>query len=791
MLEILPRLAPASPVRPEWGWTAPTDIRRAASHAQESTGLDIVGSFWPVTGLIIGVDTGGTFTDTVVTGSEGTIAIGKVLSTPARPEQGVLDSLRAAARAAARAATTPAATTPAATTLGATTLGATAEHGHLEGLLARTSVLAHGTTVGLNALLTRNVARVGLITTAGFESTLAIAKANKILGLDERARRTPTMWDKPESLVGRRHVVGVHERIDASGAVIVPLDDDDVLAAVGLLVDGGVESIAVCLLWSIANAAHERRVGEVIARAHPHVRVALSSALAPRLGEYERMSTTVLDAAIGPLVASYLGRLETLLRNHGFTGSLLVARMDGSVQPAALLRHAPVYTLQSGPVAGVAAARMLGSVLGHRDVITADVGGTSFDVGLVVAGEVQYLSRPMIDRRPLALPVVDVTSIGTGGGSVAWIDERLRSLRVGPQSAGADPGPACYGRGGMRPTVTDAAAVLGYVDRLSGGLVLDADAARKAIETAIAVPLDMSVEQAADGILLVACEQMKDLVRRATVQRGHDPRTFALYVYGGAGPQYVGRFTDDLGVAEVVVPALASQFSAYGAAASELRIAVSHDVPPAPVVDRVERLAELSVELEATARAQLAEAFSVLPPGAGEHVDVVRSVGLRYYRQVNLIEVPVPDGVVDRSSVNGLVDAFRRRYEQVVGAGTSNDETPVELVRVSVSVSFPAPQVRPSRPLGSAARTGIGATATASRRAWFDGGWVDCSVHRWDDLGVGQAITGPAFIESDETAIVVYPGLVATIDAGGHARLARTGRFSRTARTGETEGASR
>jgi N-methylhydantoinase A len=686
---------------------------------------------------IIGVDTGGTFTDTVVTTERGTIALGKALSTPSEVEVGVLDSLRDAAAAAGRP---------------------------LREMLAATEVLAHGTTVGLNALLTRSGASVGLVTTAGFESTFAIAKANKIVGLDERDLRRPVRWDKPASLVARESVVGVRERIDRNGTVVSELHEDDVRAAVAWFRRRGVESVAVCLLWSIANPAHEQRVAALLHEFAPELRVAVSHELAPRLGEYERMSTTVLDAYIGPLMSSYLTRLDSLLREEGFGGELLVMRMDGAVQPATLVSRAPVAALQSGPVAGVAAARMLGARLGHPNVITADVGGTSFDVGLVVDGEVRHLPRPMIDRHPIALPVVDVTSIGTGGGSVVWLDRRLGALRVGPESAGADPGPVCYSRGGTRPTVTDAAAVLGYVSRLSGDLELDVETARAVLASEVAVPLGLSVEEAAEGVIAVACEQMHDLVRRMTVQRGHDPRRFALYAFGGAGPQYVGRFAPSLDVAAVVVPALASELSAFGAAASELRVSVSRDLPPAALHVSVDAVNTLLQELESAARDQIG---ATIAPGAGRaRLAVRRGIGVRYVRQLNLIDVPLDSPSISASGVVSLVADFRARYERLVGEGTSNDETAVEVVRVTVSIASPAPDVAPQQPHAEPV-----SHLPASRLAWFGGGWQECPVHRWPELAAGSSIVGPAFVESAQTTIVVHDGLTAIVDDLGNVHL--------------------
>src|SRR6185437_4786965 len=423
---------------------------------------------------LIGVDAGGTFTDTVVAAADGRLGVGKALSTPGHLEDGVLASVAAAA----------------------TDLGTT-----VADLLAGTDVFAHGTTAGLNALLTGTGGRVGLLTTAGFESTLAIAKANKVLGLTEDDLERPTRWDKPPLLVPRRRTRGVGGRIDATGAELEPIDLAGARAAVDDLAAAGVDSVAISLLWSVANPVHEEALAEVVAGRLPGVHLSVSNRLVPRIGEYERTSTVVVDAYVGPLVADYLRRLEDRLTEAGFSGLFAVMRMGGGVLPGVLARRMPVHTLHSGPVGGVGGAAKAGAALGQPNVITTDVGGTSFDVGLVVDGQVLYSPRPMIERQALAIPVVDVTSIGTGGGSIAWFDPALGVLRVGPDSAGAAPGPACYGRGGTRPTVTDAAAVLGYVHRLGASLVLDRDAARRAISTGVAEPLGLSVEEAADGVV--------------------------------------------------------------------------------------------------------------------------------------------------------------------------------------------------------------------------------------------------------------------------------------------------
>jgi N-methylhydantoinase A len=677
---------------------------------------------------LIGVDTGGTFTDVVVVTGSGQLAVAKALSTPGHLEDGVLAALRRAAPM----------------------VGA-----DLAGLLASTDVLAHGTTVGLNALLTGTGARVGLITTAGFESTLSIAKSNKIHDLPMADRQAPDRWAKPDVLVDPRDIAGVAGRVDASGAVLADLDEDQVRAAIAGLLRRGARSLAVCLLWSPANPAHEDRVRELVAELAPGVPVTTSSRLASRIGEYERMTTAVIDAYIAPLVSTYLERLDKQLRELGFGGTLLVVRMGGGVQPAQAARQQPVHTLRSGPAGGVAAARQLGAQAGFTSVIAADVGGTSFDVGLIIDGEPQYARRPTISRLPLAVRAVDIESIGTGGGSIAWIDTALGSLRVGPQTAAASPGPACYGLGGTRPTLTDAAVVLGYIDRLGGSLRLDAGAAGDAIRREIAEPLGLSVTAAADGIVQVACEQMRDLVRRATVQRGHDPADFALLAYGGAGPQYAAWFAAGLGVRGVIIPALAAGLSAYGALCGDLRVRAERDLRPQPLTEALSQVAAALAELEPEVRRQLHGA------GPDAQICVTRTAGLRFHRQLHRIEVEVP---ADATAAD-LIARFRDRYEQVIGPGTAPEETPVEVLSVAVDAWLPTTVP------ATAARGPASGQPARYKTAVFDGRDVRCCVYRWADLGAGQRVAGPAFIEAETTTAIVRPGQAAVVGQTGELHL--------------------
>ncbi|GAA4530713.1 hydantoinase/oxoprolinase family protein [Nonomuraea ferruginea] len=685
----------------------------------------------------IGVDTGGTFTDTVVTLSDGRLGVGKALSTPGRVEQGVLDSIVQAAAA----------------------LGLT-----LSELLSRTVILTHGTTVGLNALLTGGGARVGLLTTAGFESTLPIAKANKLHGLDELDVTMPVRWRKPDQLVARSRIAGVSERVDVSGAVVRPLDEEQARAAIRRLAERGADSVAVCLLWSPVNDGHERRLAALVAEELPGVHVSCSSAIAPVVGEYERTSTAVLDAYVAPVVATYLRALQERLREHGFGGVLMILRTGGGAEPVEHTLRAPVNTLRSGPVAGLAATAALAAELGHANVVATDVGGTSFDVGLVIGGAMQRASTPMVHRHALAIPVVEVESIGTGGGSLAWLDQGLGALRVGPRSAGADPGPACYGRGGTRPTLTDASAVLGYLSRLGESMPLDVAAAREAIRAHIAEPLGIGVVAAAEGIVRIAADQMRDLIRRTTIQRGHDPSAFALVAFGGAGPQYASWYADGLGATDVIIPNLAAELSAYGAVSSDLSIGVERGLVPGPVAEAGPAVAAALAELAGGIEADLPGAVDSVTAVSGRAPVLRHTVALRFYRQQRRIELPVAVPV-DAAELARLESEFRKRYEEIVGAGTAADGTPVEAVGVRVELVAPVPVPPP------ATRPGGAAEPVDERAAWFAGAEHRCAVYDWRRLSAGCEITGPAFVESGQTTVVLPPGRRARMDAGGHLHL--------------------
>jgi len=674
--------------------------------------------------FVIGVDSGGTFTDAVVIGDDGSVGVGKALTTDRR-STGVLDAVRAAAA-----------------DVGGDALG-------------EATLLAHGTTAGINTLLTRTGARVGMLTTVGFEDTLPIARADKTQGLEMEKLLWPTRWEKPPLLLPRSAIRGVVERVDAHGDVVTALDEAQARAAIRELRDQRVESIGVCLLWAIRNPAHEQRLAELIREELPGVPVSLSSDLAPRIGEYERAVTVMLNAYVTPTVTTYLVDLEQQLHEAQFRGAFLVMHSSGGVQRAETLAPRAINTLKSGPVGGLSAALRVSELLGHPNVICTDAGGTSFEVGLIVRGERQVARRPMVGRYPIATTMADIESIGTGGGSIAWVDPDTHALRVGPQSAGANPGPACYGRGGVAPTVTDAAVALGYLDRLGGTLELDPDAAREAIGR-IAEPLGLDVIAAAEGVLAVAETQIADLIRRVTVQRGHDPREFALYAFGGAAPQYAGRYAASVGAAEVIVPMFASVFSAYGAVASDVTSSTALDAPQ-PFPPDAAWLAQEICALEQRARTELDD-------GTGAEPQVRRFLRMRFRRQVHEVAVRLPDRTLAAEDLAGVAERFVAGYEREFGAGSTPGDAPIELVGLTVEAQVPLDRPTPRA-------TVDGTTTRGTRRACFGGAWHDCPVHGADAVADGATVKGPAFVDTATTTIVVYPGQAATGDAYGNVRL--------------------
>src|SRR6266568_6280826 len=531
----------------------------------------------------LGADTGGTFTDLAEIDGDGRLRFEKAFSTPRAPEQGILDALAALAKVAGV---------------------------DIRQLLGETARFAHGTTVSTNALIQRRGARVGLITTAGFEDTLIIGRGpvGRAGGLPQSKAMDFLHTEPPPPLVPKALVRGVSERIMNEGKVLARLDEDETRSAIAALIGAGIESLAVCLLWSFRNPIHERRVREIARSLAPDLPVSLSCEIAPRMGEFERTVTTVVNAFIGPVTERYISGLQSRLADLGLARPVQVMTSAGAVMLPDAVAHQAVAVVNSGPIGGLVAARHVGAELGHRKIITADMGGTSFDVGLIVDGVFEEEGTPFLGQGlPVHVPSIKLVTIGAGGGSLAWTDGYRH--QVGPQSAGADPGPACYGRGGEEPTVADALVVLGIIDPknfFGGRYPLDPAKARAAIDARVAKPLGLDTLEAAAGIYEVVTAKMGDLIRKVTVESGHDPREFCLLSYGGAGGAHCAAFAAQLGIKRVIVPYAAAVFSALGMVLSDIAYRHVRSAPvPLEGAGTVAAVNGVLAELAENARADL------------------------------------------------------------------------------------------------------------------------------------------------------------------------------------------
>ncbi|MCO6044890.1 hydantoinase/oxoprolinase family protein [Aeoliella sp. ICT_H6.2] len=594
--------------------------------------------------------------------------------------------------------------------------------------------LVHGTTVATNALLERRGARTALVTTAGFRDLLAIARQNRPALYDLRARRTPP-------LIPRHLRLEVSERVDAEGKIRAPLDLEELERVIDQLESLGVESVAVGLLFSHVNPAHELATARRIAERLPSVGVTMSHTMAAVPGEYERLSTTAVNAFVQPVMHEYLTRLTQRLESEGVRADVMVMKSSGGVGPAAAVAEKCVETVLSGPAGGVMACVDLAHRTPHQNLIAADMGGTSFDVAVVTAGQESHARDTEIAGHPLRTPMLDLSTIGAGGGSIAWVDTG-GSLRVGPQSAGAVPGPACYGRGGDLPTVTDANLVLGRLtsdSRLAGGMQLDLAAARKAFETHLAKPLGLSVEEAAAGVLRVVNASMTAAIRQITVQRGIDPRDYAICAYGGAGPLHAAELACELGVRTVVVPRTPGVFSAEGLLSCDLR--------EDRMQSRIELLADADLaDVAEQVRGMEQDAAQSL--AADDQAQATWSLGLRYLGQTEEIAVAF-DLKADAAK---LAQSFSSAHEQLYGF--ARGEHAVQLASLWVSVTVPTTHAEQA---GLAASVAV-PKSVHRRPVYFAGNHIDTGIYRREDLGAGSVIEGPAVIEQDDTTTVTPPG---------------------------------
>ena len=693
---------------------------------------------------IVGVDIGGTFTDCVVVNHQGEMAVGKSLSTPPDFSVGAADAVRDAAR----------------------NIGLGGE----EELLRQTTLFFHACTIGENTLITRSGPKTGLVTTRGFPDTLLMMQGKVTDGLTEAEAGRLAWLQKPEPFVSRSLVAEVNERVDYKGAVTVRLDEDQAVAALDALVARGVESVAVCLLWSVANDVHEKAVAEILRRRHPGVYVTLSSAAVPFVGEYERTATTVFNAYIGPRISSYLVNLEQVLRSKGLAKPPMIMQSYGGVLDIEATCRNAVGTIESGPASGVVGTRFLGELIGEDNILATDMGGTTFKVGVVREGRIERDYTPVVLRHRVLAPKIWVESVGAGGGSIAWIEKETGLLKVGPEGAGASPGPVCYGLGGTEPTVSDADLILGYLNQdyfLGGRMRLDREAALQAVKRRIAEPLGMSESEAALGIYRISNAHMSDLIRRATVEKGHDPRAFVLFAFGGAGPVHAGRYAADLGVRQVVIPLTASVHGATGLISSD----VVHEYGKSDhlqVPADAARVNEDFAELIRRAEVDLGAA------GFGPaDMAVTRSVDMRYRYQVHELNVPLSTGTaaLTDAELEQLYSSFDDAYEKAYGKGSGYREAGKEILtfRVTAVGLLNKPRIKEAPVRKAAADDAL----KPPRKVFFEelGEFTPTAIYDFERMQPGMDLSGPAVIETPVTTVVVNPRDRAEIDGFRNIRI--------------------
>jgi N-methylhydantoinase A len=675
-------------------------------------------------GIRIGVDVGGTFTDFLVKDDDGGTRVYKTSTKPADPSIGFFNGLEKAASADGQS---------------------------LAQWLRRVETIVHGTTITTNAVLTGEGAVTGFVTTAGFRDTLNMRRGTK--------ERQFEIYAPPPPLVPRRQIAVARERVSCDGEIITPLKEDDIRAAAAQFRDQGVQAVAVSYLWSFRNSAHEQRTKQILEEELPGVYISLSTEVLPQIRAYERHSTTVLNSYVGPVLNRYLSRLQQRLRDLGFDGTLLIMQSNGGVMSPQVAQRFASNTLLSGPAGAPQAGIHYGEVHGFRNLITVDMGGTSFDVALIRNGLASVTTEGDIGGHRIASPILDIHTVGSGGGSIAWIDAG-GLLHVGPKSAGAAPGPACYGRGGTLPTVTDANVVLGYMDSAGDELTLDVGAAQEAIARHVGRPLGIGMVEAAFGIYQVVNADMAAAISVASVQRGYDPREFVLVVAGGVGPLHAGAIARDLEIPLILIPRESSVFCAAGMLISDLK----HDY----VHTYAREFA--AVELDTVARIYGDIAGQAARTLATEHVAAARvvleySADLRYVGQFNEVEVPAfRDGAFTPEALAELESAFHRRHDELYGYSTPG--SPVEIINLRVSARgvTEKPTMRRVAAQGmdpSAARTG-------ARKAWFSGAFVEAQVYDGTRLHHGNVVPGPAVIVQPTTTILVPPDFELSCDAANN-----------------------
>jgi N-methylhydantoinase A len=675
--------------------------------------------------FMVGCDTGGTFTDVAVVDEKGTITMGKALSTPPTYTEGIMKALEAAAEELGK---------------------------RVNDLLRETVLFVQGTTIATNVLITRTGVKTGLITTGGHEHVHHIARGglSKWSGLTEKETREAYRTKKVEPLVPKSLARGITERIDWKGSIVCPLDVEGAKKAVQDLVDEGVESIAVCLLWSFANPVHEKALKKILEN-YGDIYYAVSHELEPTLGEYARSNTAIIDCYVGPRVKKFLTALDETLTKTGLGPPMLVMQGHGGCTYGRDIR--PYATFQSGPAAGVIGSRYLGEQMGYRNIIATDVGGTSFDVSLIPEDTLVYTREPVIARYAVSFPMVDIVSIGAGGGSIAWVDPVTKLLRVGPESAGANPGPACYGLGGQKATVTDADLVLGYLNPdyfLAGKMKLHADKAQSAVKS-LAVELGWDVVETAAGIYDIVNAHMADLVRGVSIERGYDPRKFVIFAYGGNGPMHAAVYGTELGIEEIIVPGAASTYSALGAAISDILHGYrKYDFNPLPM--EPEKFNQVFRQLETQANEDLGR------DGIKEKDREIRySIDVRYGAQYYTVRMPIERKEYDRKGIESLCYQFDELYETLYGKGSILEKAGRFVTSFILEGIGKIPKLRLAK---NAMKGSDPAKALKGKRDAFfrkSNEYRPTDIYDYLRLEAGNVVEGPAVIEMPQSTVVIPP----------------------------------
>lgn len=685
----------------------------------------------------IGVDIGGTFTDAaIVDDATGAIGIAKTLTTPNDFGKGVVNALTEALE----------------------TYGAPANE---------VTLLSHATTVVTNAILEEKGARTALIATRGFRDILELRRSS-------RSDLYDLFQDPPAVLVPRHRRLEITERIDAQGDVVTPLAMDEIDQLIAEITKLDVDAIAVSLLFSFLNDRHEKVLGEKLRAALPDTPIFLSSEVLPEIREFERTSTTAVCAYVGPILESYLKSLEDAVSGLGLPALHVMGSAGGVVDVPEALRM-PAAVVESGPAAGVIAAALVGNQMGQGNLLSFDMGGTTAKASLIRDGQIETTAEYEVGGgegsqnrwlhgtgHPIRVPVIDLAEVSAGGGSIAWIDP-AGALRVGPRSAGAEPGPVCYGRGGTEPTVTDANLILGYLDAnslLGGRMSIDYAGAEKAFDEKIAKPLGQSVEEAAAGVIAIVNNNMADALRIVSVERGHDPREFSLIAFGGAGPLHAVSLAAELDVNEVVIPPIPGGFSALGLVGSEIRrdYAKTYFAPLADTSPQI--LAALWDEMITVARDMLAQ--TGVPE---DQWSFRRSADLRYARQAYELNVALEDDSVTEASLQQLADGYHERH--ALTYGHKNEAETIQIVTLRLTATGHLPTL-PIRQKTSNGRNSL----KMNRMAWFPNtGLVETPVMNRDRFAAGSTIKGPAIVESLDSTLVVPPGWRGRVDAKGYIRI--------------------